>query len=216
MVLAVGLQAGLGIAVALVLERPGVRFAAAWRTLFILPWAIPELVGAIAWRDIVQPNVGLLALFMGRPFAWPDSPDLALLVLLIASTWIGWPLWMLVDTAGLRTIPRAVPEAAALDGAGRLSGFRHVTLPLLLPLLAPAFVIRGIAAFNQFYIFYVLGPPDSTTTLATFSFSIFDSTRGPGLYAVSAALNIITLVALGIVVAWFLRWRSRTERVAFA
>ncbi len=215
MILSVGLQAVLGIAVATVLERPGVRFAALWRILFILPWAVPEVVGAIAWRDILEPNQGLLAQLLGHPVAWPDSPEVALVVLLAAATWMGWPLWMLVATAGLRTIPRGIAEAAALDGAGRLRLFRDVTLPLLLPLLGAAFVIRGIAAFNQFYLFYVFGPPDATTTLSTFSFFVFSSTSGAGLYAVSAAINIITLLALGVVVIWFLRWRSRAERVAF-
>ena len=215
MVLSVGLQAALGIGVALVLERPGVRFTWLWRILFILPWAVPEVVGAIAWRDVLEPNQGLLAQFAGHPVPWLDSPDTALVVLLVAATWIGWPLWMLVATAGLRTIPRSVTEAAALDGAGRFRLFRDVTLPLLLPLLGAAFVIRGIAAFNQFYLFYVFGPPDATTTLSTFSFYVFDSTGGPGLYSVSAAVNIITLLALAVVVIWFLRWRSRAERVAF-
>jgi ABC-type sugar transport system permease subunit len=216
MILSVGLQAALGIAVATVLERPGVRYAALWRILFILPWAVPEVVGAIAWRDVLEPNQGLLAQLLGHPVAWPDSPDVTLLVLLVASTWMGWPLWMLVATAGLRTIPRSVIEAATLDGAGRLRSFRDVILPLLLPLLGAAFVIRGIAAFNQFYLFYVFGPPDATTTLSTFSFYVFNSTSGPGLYAVSAAVNIITLLALAVVVVWFLRWRSHAERVAFA
>jgi ABC-type sugar transport system permease subunit len=215
MLVSVGLQAALGILVAIVLERPGVRFAALWRILFILPWAVPEVVGAVAWRDVLEPNQGLLAQLLGGPVAWPDNPDVALVVLLVAATWIGWPLWMLVATAGLRTIPRSVSEAAALDGAGRLRSFRDVTLPLLLPLLGAAFVIRGIAAFNQFYLFYVFGPPDATTTLSTFSFYVFNSSSGPGLYAVSAAVNIMTLLALAVVVIWFLRWRSRAERVAF-
>jgi ABC-type sugar transport system permease subunit len=215
MVLSVGLQAALGIIVAVVLERPGVRFVRAWRTLFILPWAIPEVVGAVAWRDVFHPAQGLLAQFLGGEVSWRDSPELSLLVLLVAATWMGWPLWMLVATAGLRTIPRSVDEAAELDGAGRWQRFRGITLPLLMPLLGAAFIVRGISAFNQFYLFYVIGPPDSTTTLATFSFFVFDATGGPGLYSVSAAVNIVTLVALAAVVVWFLRWRSRAERVAF-
>jgi ABC-type sugar transport system permease subunit len=216
MVLSVGLQAALGIAVAIVLERPGVRFAALWRTLFILPWAIPEVVGAVAWRDITHPQQGLIAQLLGTDAPWMSSPDLALLVLLLASTWMGWPLWMLVATAGLRTIPRAIGDAAAIDGAGRWRMFRDITLPLLLPLLSAAFIVRGVTAFNQFYLFWVLGPPDSTITLSTFSFYVFSSTNGPGLYSVSAAINIITLLALAVVVVWFLRWRARAERVAFA
>ncbi len=214
MVLAVGLQAVVGIAVALVMERPGMRFTPAWRTLFILPWAIPEVVGAIAWQDIFHPQQGLVAQLMGADFPYRDSPEISLVVLLVAATWMGWPLWMLVATAGLRTIPRSVTEAAELDGADRWRRFRSVTLPLLLPLLGAAFVVRAIATFNQFYLFWILSPNDNTYTVATWSYSLIRFE--PFLYSVSAAVNIVTVVALAIVVAWFLRWRSRVERVAFA
>ena len=216
-VLVVGLQAALGVAVAFVLSRPGVRFAGAWRTLFILPWAIPEFVGAIAWRMIVEEDNGWLALLLGKPVPWSASSEWSLVVMVTAAAWIGWPLMMLVATAGLRTVSRSVLEAAALDGAGGWRRFREVTLPLLLPLLLPAMVIQSIAAFNQFYLFYVLGPPwPNTATVAAFSFFIFDSTRGAGLYSISAAVNVLTLVALALFVAWFLRWRGQAERVAFA
>lgn len=214
MIVSVGLQAAVGIAVATVLERPGLRLRVFWRTLFILPWAIPEFAGAIAWRTIVDPNSGWVALLLDSRFAWPDSPDAALLVLLVVATWMGWPLMMLVAIAGLRTIPRSVVDAARLDGAGTFARFRRITLPLLLPLLAPALVIRAVAAFNQFYLFYVLRAPDPTITSATFSYYVFDSSGGPGLFAVSAAVNVLTLVALAVVVIWFLRWRDRAERVA--
>ncbi len=217
MVLSVGLQAGLGITVAAVLERPGVRMASLWRTLFILPWAIPEVVAAVAWRDVFHPQQGMIAQALGHPFPWSASPELSLMVLLVASTWMGWPLWMLVATAGMRTIPRAVAEAAQIDGAGAWRRFAGVTLPMLLPLLGAAFVVRAVTAFNQFYLFYVLGPSDATTTLSTFSFFVFSTTSGGiGLMAVSAAINMITMVALTAIVAWFLHWRSHAERVALA
>jgi ABC-type sugar transport system permease subunit len=215
MVLSVFFQAVLGISVALVLERPGVRLANAWRVLFILPWAIPEAVGAIAWMDIAHPQQGLLAQLVGGDVPWRDSPEQSLFVLLLAATWMGWPLWMLVATAGLRTIPRSIHEAAALEGASRWRSFALVTLPLLVPLLAAAFVVRGVAAFNQFYLFWVLGTDFQTTTLSTFSYSLFNSSSGPGLFSVSAAINMVTLVALAVLVVWFLRWRQRAERVPF-
>jgi ABC-type sugar transport system permease subunit len=213
MVLALALQAGLGIAVALLLERPGVRYAAAWRTLFILPWAIPEVVGAVAWQDIVHPQQGLISKLAGGPIPWNDSPELSLGVLLIAATWMGWPLWMLVATAGLRTIPRSVHEAAELEGAGVPRRFWQVTLPLLLPLLSAALVVRGIATFNQFYLFWILNPNGNDYTMPTWTYSMIQG--APNLYSVSAAVNIVTVVALGVIVAWFLRWRGRAERVAF-
>jgi multiple sugar transport system permease protein len=191
-----------------------VRFAAAWRTLFILPWAIPEIVGAIAWQDIFHPQQGVIAQIVGRTVPWNESPELSLGVLLLAATWIGWPLWMLVATAGLRTIPRSVNEAAELEGAGAWRRFSRVTLPLLLPLLSAALVVRGIATFNQFYLFWIMNPNGNDLTIPTWTYSMvrFD----PFLYSVSAAVNIVTVVALGVVVAWFLRWRNRAERLAFA
>ena len=213
MVLALACQAALGIAVALLLERPGVRYAAAWRTLFILPWAIPEVVGAVAWQDIVHPQQGLLSKLVGGPVPWNDSPELSLGVLLIAATWMGWPLWMLVATAGLRTIPRSVHEAAELEGAAPWGRFWRITLPLLLPLLSAALVVRGIATFNQFYLFWILNPNGNDYTLPTWTYSMIQGQ--PNLYSVSAAVNIVTVVALGVIVAWFLRWRGRAERVAF-
>ena len=214
MVLALACQATLGIAVALVLERPGVRWAAAWRTLFILPWAIPEVVGAVAWQDIFHPQQGLLAKLVGADVPWNASPELSLGVLLLAATWMGWPLWMLVATAGLRTIPRAIHEAAQLDGAGAGRRFWRVTLPLLLPLLSAALVVRGIATFNQFYLFWIMNPNQNDLTLPTWTYGMvrFD----PFLYSVSAAVNIFTVIAMGVLVAWFLRWRGRAERLAFA
>jgi ABC-type sugar transport system permease subunit len=126
---------------------------------------------------------------------------------------MGWPLWMLVATAGLRTIPRSVHEAAELEGAGAGRRFWQVTLPLLLPLLSAALVVRGIATFNQFFLFWILNPNGNDYTMPTWTYSMIQ--RAPNLYSVSAAVNIVTVVALGVIVAWFLRWRGRAERVAF-
>ena len=111
-------------------------------------------------------------------------------------------------------VPRHVHEAAELDGAGPARRFWRVTLPLLLPLLSAALVVRGIATFNQFYLFWILNPNGNDNTIPTWTYSMvrFD----PFLYSVSAAVNIVSVVALGVVVVWFLRWRGRAERVAFA
>jgi ABC-type sugar transport system permease subunit len=210
MISSVALQAALGIAVALVLERPGVRFANAWRVVYPAGRSGGRRGDRVARH---RPSAaGLFSQLVGGPVEGSRaeiSPRAAL-----AGTWMGWPLWMLVATAGLRTIPRSVHEAAAIEGAGRWSSFARITLPLLLPLLGAAFVVRGVAAFNQFYLFYIMFMPDQTTTLATLSFNLFNSGFGPGLYSIAAAINIGTLVALLAVVVWFFRWRSRAERVA--
>jgi len=223
-VLSVALQTVLGVGVAWLLHRRGLRFRGWWRTIFILPWAIPEFVGALVWMQIFDPRYGWF--FLGTSFpetpgyplaqrlaTWQEDPTTALFVLLIAATWLGFPLIMLAASAGLKMIPHEVYDAAAIDGASAWQQFRAITWPLLLPLLAPALIIRGIFAFNQFYLFYVLNPPYPLATLASLSFFVFDF---GGKYAVSAVINIFTVILLVFFLLWFNRLSRAGEGVTYA
>jgi len=91
--------------------------------------------------------------------------------------------------------------------------FSSITWPLLLPLLAPAIIIRAIFVFNQFYIFYVLNPPYPLMTFATASFFFLDE---GGNFAASAAINIFTVLVLVVIVLIFNRWSKTSEGVSYA
>ncbi len=215
--LSVGLQTALGVAIALLLNKRGVRFRGWWRALFILPWALPEFVGAMVWMNIFEPTNGWLSLALRTPIRWGENPLLALGVLLVAATWMGWPLIMLAATAGLKMIPADVYDAAAVDGASAWTRFRYITWPMLLPLLAPALILRIIFAFNQFYLFYVMEPPFGLYTFASVSFFFFDANNYfGGQFAVSAALNVFTVIVLIALVLWFSRWSKAAEGVTYA
>jgi arabinogalactan oligomer/maltooligosaccharide transport system permease protein len=201
---AVFLQTTLGVGVALMLNRAGVRLRGLWRTLFILPWAIPEFVGAIMWFNIFEPTNGWISLLLHKPFPWQQSPTATLIVLLIAALWMGWPLMMLASLAGLKMISPEVYDAAAVDGAKGWTRFRMVTWPLLLPVLMPVLIIRIILTFNQFYLFYVMRTPYPLSTFSATAFTFFDATSGMGgKYGVAAAINIFTVILLLGFVIWF-------------
>jgi ABC-type sugar transport system permease subunit len=117
---------------------------------------------------------------------------------------------MLAASAGLKQVPAEVFDAAAIDGANAWQTFRHVTWPLLMPLVVPAIIIRGIFAFNQFYLIQFFGN-DSMTTLATLSYNIFNPSNFNGQFAVSAAINIITMLILVGFVVIFNRWTKADE-----
>jgi ABC-type sugar transport system permease subunit len=207
----VALQAILGIGVALLVARRGIRFRGLWRTIYILPWAIPEFIGALVWFRIWEPTNGWIALFFGTDIGWQDRPETALAVQLMAATWIGWPLVFLAATAGLALVPPEMLEAARIDGAGAWRTFRSVLFPLLVPLVVPALIVRALLAFNQFYLFYVLQGPNSTAAAA--SFFVFSPTAG-GLFAVSAALNVFAVVVLTVCLGWFVQ-RQRAGEVTY-
>jgi len=223
--LAVLAQTTLGLAAALILGRVGVRFKGWWQAIYILPWAIPEFVGALIWAQVFDPRFGWFS--QGRTWAetadypgavnfvtgWQENPSYALVVLLITVTWYGFPFMMLAATAGLKMIPVEVYDAAAIDGAGAWSTFQLVTWPMLMPLLVPAIIIRSIFSFNQFYIFYVLNPPYPVATLSITSFFFFDQL---GQYGVSAAINLFTVLALVVLIWWFNRWSKAAEGVTYA
>jgi len=208
---AVTLQTAFGVGVALMLSRAGVRFKGVWRTLFILPWAIPEFVGAIVWFNIFEPTNGWISLLLKKPIEWQNNPTATLLILLLAALWMGWPLMMLAAMAGLKMIPPDVHDAAAVDGAQGCSRFTKVTWPLLLPVMTPVLIIRTILTFNQFYLFYVMRTNYPSLTLSTTAFFFFDATSGfGGQFAVAAALNVFTVLVLLVMVIWFTR-RKQTN-----
>jgi arabinogalactan oligomer/maltooligosaccharide transport system permease protein len=217
MVLSVASQTVLGVAVALLVHRRGVRFKGLWRTIFILPWAIPEFVGGVIWLRMFEPRFGwlnLAAIPSGVVLPnWLRDPSYALLALLVAATWYGFPFIMLAATAGLKMVPADVYDASAIDGAGGWKQFQCITWPLLQPLLIPAIIIRSIFAFNQFYLFYTMQPPQSLATLATVSFYVFNYNNQ---YAISAAINVITVIVLTILILWFNRRSKAAEGVTYA
>jgi ABC-type sugar transport system permease subunit len=140
-----------------------------------------------------------------------------LIVLLIAAIWYGFPFMMLAASAGLKLVPVEVFDAAQLDGANAWQTFRHVTWPLLMPLVMPAIIIRGIFAFNQFYLFQAFYTGDGT--LAALSYNIFNPSGffgNNGQFAVSAVLNIITMLILIGFVVLFNRWSKAGEGVTYA
>ncbi len=224
-VLSVFLQGLFGLIVALLLWQRGIRLGKFWQTLFILPWAIPEMIGVLMWLNIFSPETGWLALAVRAfgteiPFGflngWEQSSNMRLVIYLIPAIWYGFPFMMLAASAGLKMIPQEVYDAAVMDGADQIQTFRYITWPLLLPLLLPAIIVRGIFAFNQFYLFQTFGY--RTATLATLSYNVFNPTGWDitGQFAVSAVINIITVLILIVFVSIFNRWSKADEGIAYA
>lgn len=223
MVASTSLQVILGLGLAILLNQRGVKLSKFWQALFILPWAIPEFIGALLWLNIFVPDIGWLSLasqkygdaFLFKSLVgWENSPSMWFLIFLIPALWYGFPLIMLASNAGLKAVPKEVLEAAALDGADSLQMFRHMTLPLLMPILLPAIIIRGIYAFNQFYLFQAFFAARST--LATLSYNLFNPNSGfggvpGGQFATSAIINIFTVLILIVLVSAFNRRMQTRE-----
>ncbi len=225
--LTVFFQTALGVVIAIILSRKWIRFRNFWLVLFILPWAIPEFIGALMWLQFFHPNFGWFVLaqnsffqrvdlpFITTPIvpAWQNNPTMALLYLLIPAIWYGFPFMMVAAVASLKAIPFEVDEAAAIDGAVGWLKFQFITWPMLMPLIVPAMIIRLIFSFNQFYLFLMFETPFPVTSLAATSYYIFSD---GGAYALSAAINIMALIFLVFGILLFNRWTRAAQGVTYA
>ena len=124
----------LGLSSALLLNR-SLPFRGMIRTIFILPWAVPEVVAVLIFIWMLDAQYGVInyffveAGFLDAPVAWLARADLAMPALVLITSWHQFPLALLILLAGLQTIPQEEYEAAMVDGAGAFSRFIHVTLP---------------------------------------------------------------------------------------
>jgi raffinose/stachyose/melibiose transport system permease protein len=196
----------IGLALALLLSR-GVRRLATFHRVFVyLPAVLPMIVVGIVFKSILNPSTGALNEFL-RPIGldalalqWLTDPDIALYSVAAVDTWKGVGFIMILLLAGLQAIPRDYYEAARIDGAGAISEFRYITLPLLIPVLTVTTVLNllyGLKVFDSVWVLTNGGPGYATETVYTIVFKEF----ARGNYAVSTALSsilFVIMVAAGI------------------
>jgi len=169
---------GLGLWLALLLNRH-LPFKALIRAVVLLPFIVPTALSAIAFWWIYDAQfsvVSWLLVKMGLIDHYIDflgEPWMARLSTIAANIWRGVPFVAICLLAGLQTIPPSLYEAAALDGATDWQRFRHVTLPLLTPIIAVVMTFSVLFTFTDFQLIYVLtrgGPLNATHLMATLSF----------------------------------------------
>jgi len=194
------IEFALGLALALFLtarHKPGVLVEIA----SVLPFAIPEIVLLTLARYIfIQRGYlnGALVSAGVSPLGWirPDS-WLAFLTVVAVDAWHVTPVVMLVLMAGLETIPPEVYEAARLDGAGPLATFRYVTLPLLIPAMVGALVLRGVDALRIFSTTLVLTGAEGVPVLSTYAYQLWSDAQQPRLAMAASVILAVLIVALG-------------------
>ena len=159
-----GMLGALGVA--LLLNRD-VRAIGFWRTLYYLPAVLPAAAVALLWRWMFSPSSGLInfflqpfyALFSMEPLAWFTDPNLVLPAYVIMGMWGVFGANAVILLAGLKNIPRALYEAAQIDGAGTWTQFRFVTIPMLSPTLFYTLVTGIIGALQIFtQAFFITTP----------------------------------------------------------
>jgi arabinogalactan oligomer/maltooligosaccharide transport system permease protein len=149
-VLSVGLTFALGLLVAIVLNNERLRGQRLYRSLLILPYAMPAFAMLLVWRDMFNTDFGLINRMFHTDVNWFGTPVAAMVAVLLVQVWMGYPYMFLVCTGALQAIPGDLKEAASVDGAKPAYAFRTVVFPLLLVAVAPLLIAAFAFNFNNF------------------------------------------------------------------
>lgn len=208
------LKIPIGFVLALILNEK-IPFRKGIRSAILLPWIVPAVLSAMAWTWLFNPNFSVLnwiLLHLGiihTPINWLTDSGTAMIAVILVNAWRGSPFFAIILLAALQSIPNDLYEATAVDGAGRWSRFRHVTLPLVLPILLIAVLLSTIGTFSDFNIVYTItggGPLNTTQVLATYSYT---TAIGVGRLGEGAAVSLTMFPVLVVFLIWEIRYLGR-------
>lgn len=218
----------LGLLIALILNQdfPGVRLV---RSLLIIPYAIPGIIGIRIWRGILDANLGVVTLTMEDLFGWAPplftDPGWAKFAILLVNLWFAFPYFMLICSGALQSIPQSIYEAADVDGANGWQKFWALTLPLLLVAVGPLLVASFTFNFNNFILIEALtggGPPipgtaappvGHTDNLISYTYRFAFSSGGSRDYGFASAIAIVIFAIVGTLTLFQFRFTRRLEEI---
>lgn len=175
-----------------------------FRILIMPPWIVPMAIGIFMWGWMYNGQFGMISGLLQRfgitdgPVAWLAWPGTAFWATIITDTWIGVPLVTIYFLAAIQAIPRDLYEAAWVDGAGRWTRFRRITLPLMVPAIITMSMLSLIATFNSFDIIWILtqgGPNGATTTMII---DTYQTAIGSKKYGEGAARAVVICIFLSL------------------
>ena len=193
------------------------RFRGLFRGIFLLPMMATPVAIALVWTMMFHPQFGVLNYLLervGLPASlWVYAPETVIPSLALVETWQWTPFTMLIVLGGLAAIPQDPYESATIDGANQWQMFRHITLPLVMPFILVAAVLRTIDAFKAFDTIYPItqgGPGTASETINIFLYSeAFSYTRIGDASAVVVVFFAMILVLAYVMM--YLRQRAVWE-----
>jgi len=202
----------IGLGLALLLNNRRVRSRDLYLGILLIPMLMPPITVGLIWRLLLHPELGIINYSLGllglsQP-AWLGDPRLAMLTLVIVDIWHETSFILLILLAGLTALPDELYEAAMIDGASAAQQFRFLTIPLLMPTMLVAVLIRLIAALKTYDLVYILtrgGPGVSTETISYYIYRVAFVFLDMGKSSAMSFMLLIIIVALTLLLMRVMR-----------
>jgi arabinogalactan oligomer / maltooligosaccharide transport system permease protein len=217
--LTVALSFSLGLFLAIALDTPGMRLQRMYRSLIVVPYAIPGFLSTLVWAGLLNDDFGVVNRILHTDIPWLFDGNWAKVSIILVSVWLTAPYFFLVSLGALQSIPNELVEAARVDGGGPWQVFRKITLPLLFVAVAPLMIASFAFNFNNFGNIYLLtrgGPAagdesiaGATDILITYTYKLaIESGKGQDFALASSISILIFFIVAGISALGF--WRTKS------
>ncbi len=207
----------VGFMFAVILQDKRISFPRFFRTIFILPYAIPQMLSLFVWANLLNGTFGPInrtlqyLQIISQNIPWLSNPTLAKVTLILVNIWIGFPYSMILTTSAMTAISQSQYEASEIDGASKWVQFRHITLPLVMYQLKPTLIMQFAGNINNFgaVFFLTSGGPNlmlgsenltistqagATDLLISWIYKLTMNT--PNQYQLASVLSILVFVVL--------------------
>jgi len=204
----------IGVAAAVIFHQE-FPFRGVFRVIFMMPMIATPVAIALVWTMMFHPQLGVLNYLLSRvglpPSLWVYSPKTVIPSLVLVETWQWTPLVMIIVLGGLASLPVEPMESAVVDGANSLQIFRHITLPLVMPFIMVAVVLRMIDALKSFDIIFAItqgGPGTASETINIYLFLQAFSFYRIGHASAVVVVFFAIIVAASLIMLWL---RQKTK-----
>lgn len=201
----------IGLFLAIALNKKGMRFQRLYRSLLVIPWAVPGFLSLLVWQGLLNDDFGVVNRLFHLNVPWLFDANWAKVSVILVSVWLTVPYFFLVSMGALQSIPEELNEAARVDGGGPLQLFRRVTLPLLMVAVSPLLIASFAFNFNNFNNIYLLttgGPPmqdssiaGSTDILISYTYKLAIQTGKGQDFGLAAAFTIVIFLIVATISA---------------
>lgn len=199
----------MGLVLAILLNNPHMKESKIYRSILIVPWALPSTIAILAWQGLLNEQYGginnlLHAVGITWNVPWITDPFWARLGIIIVNIWLGFPYMMNVCLGGLQAISGEYYEAAKMDGASRFQCFKNITLPMVTKLSVPLVISSFASNFNNFGNIYMItqgGPARMDNQFAGYTdilaSTTYKMTTWSNRYELSATFSVLIFIIVG-------------------
>lgn len=199
----------LGLVLAILLNNPRMKEAKVYKSILIVPWALPSTIAILAWQGLFNEQYGginnlLHAIGIATNIPWLTNAFWARFGIIMVNIWLGFPYMMNVCLGGLQAISKEYYEAAEIDGASKFQCFKSITLPMVTKLSIPLVISSFAANFNNFGNIYMItqgGPARVDNQFAGYTdilaSTTYKMTTWSNRYELSATFSVLIFIIVG-------------------